>query len=97
MVITGQINQLLADETETMPYIGGTLLSEFQARIALLRQYGQNTDASRFQKEYTFDVTTLADARTLADYLTFSQIVDQQSNAMTLPLVRGKAFYDLTS
>ena len=94
-VITGQINQLLADETETMPYIGGTLLSEFQARIALLRQYGQNVDASRFQQEYTFDATTLADARTLADYLTFSQIVDQQTNAMTLPLVRGKAFYDL--
>jgi L,D-transpeptidase catalytic domain len=94
-VISGQINQLMADETETMPYIGGALLREFQARIDLLRQYGQNADASRFQKEYAFDAGTLADAKTLADYLTFSQILDQETNAMTLPLVRGKAFYDL--
>jgi hypothetical protein len=94
-VITGQINQLMADETEAMPYIGGSLLNEFQARIDLLLQYSQNADAARFQKEYTFDAATLADARTLADYLTFSQVVDQQTNAMTLPLVRGKALYDL--
>lgn len=95
VVIDGQINQLMADQTESLPYIGSTLLSEFQARISLLRQYGQNSDATRFQQEYTDDATTLGSARTLADYLTFSQVVDSQTDAMTLPLVRGEAFYDL--
>jgi hypothetical protein len=94
-VIGGQINQLMADQTESMPYIGSTLLNEFQARINLLRQYGQNSDASQFEKEYTADSKTLADAKTLADYLTFSQVVDRQTSNMTLPLVRGEAFYDL--
>ena len=27
--------------------------------------------------------------------MTFSQVVDSQTNAMTLPLVRGESFYDL--
>ena len=94
-VIAGQINQMMADETESMPYIGSTLLNEFQARISLLRQYGQNSDANRFQAEYSADAETLGGAKTLADYLTFSQAIDQQTSAMTLPLVRGKAFYDL--
>ncbi|MGO8947214.1 MAG: L,D-transpeptidase [Ktedonobacterales bacterium] len=94
-VIDGQINQLMADQTESLPYVGGALLDEFQARINLLRQYGQNSAANTFEQEYSADAQTLASAKTLADYLTFSQVVDSQTNAMTLPLVRGQAFYDL--
>src|SRR5215469_7306852 len=94
-VIGGQINQLMADQTESLPYVGSTLLDEFQARINLLRQYGQTADASQFEKEYAADGATLANAKTLADYLTFSQVIDRQTSSMTLPLVRGKAFYDL--
>jgi hypothetical protein len=94
-VINGQINQLMADQTESLPYVGFTLLDEFQARINLLRQYGQHSAASQFEKEYTADSKTLANAKTLADYLTFSQVIDRQTSSMTLPLVRGEAFYDL--
>jgi hypothetical protein len=94
-VIDGQINQLMADQTETMPYIGSTLLDAFQARINLLHTYGENAAAKQFQQEHDGDATLLANARTLADYLTFSQTINQQTNDMTLPLVRGKANYDL--
>jgi hypothetical protein len=94
-VISGQINQLMADQTESLPYVGSTLLDEFRARINLLRQYGQYSTASQFEKEYTADEKELANAKTLADYLTFSQVIDRQTSSMTLPLVRGKAFYDL--
>ncbi len=92
-VIDGQINQLLADQTEAMPYIASALLQTYQSRIADLVRFGVN--ATGYQAQYTADVATLASARTLADYLTFGQSINGQSNAMALDYVRGKARYDL--
>ena len=92
-VIDGQINQLLADQTEAMPYIASALLQTYQSRIDDLIRFGVNTTG--YQAQYTADVSTLASAKTLADYLTFGQAINGQSNAMTLDYVRGKARYDL--
>lgn len=92
-VIDGQIMQLMADQTEALPYIGTTMLASFKARIELLKQYGENPD--RFQAEYDSDVKTLASASKLADYLTLAQLINKQTSEMNLPLVRGQARADL--
>lgn len=91
--IDGQMMQLLADQTEAMPYIGSTILAAFQARIDLLRQYGENT--SDFQRQHDQDARELSAAHALADYLTLAQVINTQTGAMDLPLLRGAASYDL--
>jgi hypothetical protein len=87
--IDGQITQLEADQTEALPYIGSTLLDQFQASIDLLKSYGE--DASSFQAQHDQDTAQLKSASSLADYLALSQTINQQSDGMTLPLVRGAA------
>lgn len=92
-VIDGQTMQLMADQTEAMPYIGSTMLDAFQARIDLLYQYGENT--SDFQQQHAADAQDLSAAHSLADYLTLAQQINRQTSAMELPLIRGEASYDL--
>ncbi len=92
-VIDGQINQLLADQTEAMPYIASALLQTYQSRIDDLQRFGVNITS--YQAQYAADAATLASAKTLADYLTFGQSINGQSQAMTLDYVKGKARYDL--
>ncbi|MEO7000760.1 MAG: L,D-transpeptidase [Ktedonobacterales bacterium] len=96
-VIDGQINQLVADQAEALPYVGNALLSVFQARIQLLKQYGDTTDAATFQQQYTQDTRELAQAHSLADYLTLSQQINKQSDGMSLPLIRAQAHYDFNA
>jgi hypothetical protein len=92
-VIDGQIMQMMADETEAMPYIGSAMLDAFQARIDNLKRWGEN--AAPFQRQHDEDASALAGAHTLADYLTLAQLVNRQTAAMELPLVRGNARNDL--
>ncbi|HLJ81505.1 MAG TPA: L,D-transpeptidase, partial [Ktedonobacterales bacterium] len=92
-VIDGQTMQLMADETEAMPYIGSSMLDAFQARIDLLKQYGENYKS--FQQQHDQDAQALTSAQSLADYLTLAQVINKQTAAMQLPLVRGKTRYDL--
>jgi hypothetical protein len=92
-VIDGQIMQMMADETEALPYIGSAMLDAFQARIDDLTRWGE--DAAPFQHQHDQDATALASAKTLADYLTLAQVVNRQTAAMELPLVRGNARNDL--
>ena len=92
-VIVGQIMQLMADETEAMPYIGSSMLDAFQARIDLLKQYGE--DYKSFQQQHDQDAQEQTAAQSLADYLTLAQVINKQTAAMQLPLVRGKTHSDL--
>ena len=92
-VIDGQVMQLMADQTEALPYIGQTMLSGFQARIDELKAWGERT--ADFQQQHDADAQDLAQAKSLADYLTIAQRLTTQTNAMALPLVRGKARADL--
>src|SRR5262249_55590823 len=92
-IINGQIMQLMADQTEAMPYIGSALLDAFQARVDQLTRYGEA--AATFQRQHDEDATALPAARTLADSLTVGQAINAHTSAMALPLARGKAHYDL--
>lgn len=92
-VIDGQITQVEADQSEALPYIGSTLLDQFQASIDLLKSYGQPTTA--FQSMHDQDVGQLKTAKSLADYLALSQSINTQTAGMTLPLIRGLALEQL--
>jgi hypothetical protein len=91
-IIDGQIVQLMADQAEATPYVGQALLDSFQARIDLLKSYGENT--SKFQQQHDADARALAAAKQFADYLTIGQTINKHIAGMTLPLVRGKARHD---
>jgi len=92
-VIDGQITQLEADQTEALPYIGSTLLDGFQASINLLKSYGEST--ATFQAMHEKDQAQLKAAKSLSDYLSLSQTINQQTASMTLPLMRGLAVQEL--
>ena len=94
-IVDGQIIQLMADQSEGLPYIGTAVIQNFQARINLLVQYGDSADAHQFQSEHDADVKLLAAAQTLAQYQHLATTVDSQEAAMALPLIRGKAYADL--
>lgn len=94
-IIDGQIVQLMADQAEATPYVGAALLDSFQARIDLLRSYGQNT--TKFQQQHDEDAKALSSAKQLADYLTIGQTINKHISGMTLPLVRGKAHSDFAT
>lgn len=95
LTIDAQITQLIAEEASAQPYIASGLLQALQARIDLLRQYGDTANADTFQKQHDGDVTALANAKQLADYLTLANNVSKQSDAISFPLVKAKAVYDL--
>jgi hypothetical protein len=87
--IDGQITQLEADQTESLPYIGSTLLDQFAAKITLLKSYGEKT--ATYQAQYDQDAARFKSASSVADYLALSQAINNQTESMTLPLIRGAA------
>ena len=93
-VIDGQIVQLMADQAEATPYVGAALLDSFQARIDLLKTYGQDT--ATFQQQHDDDMAALKAAKGTTDYLQLGQTINQQIDAMALPLLKAKAFSDYT-
>ena len=93
-VIDGQIVQLMADQAEATPYVGAALLDSFQARIDLLKTYGQDT--ATFQKQHDDDMAALKAAKGTTDYLQLGQTINQQIDAIALPLLKAKAFSDYT-
>ncbi len=93
-VIDGQITQVEADQTEALPYIGSSLLDQFQASIDQLKSYGQAT--ASYQTLHDQDQAQLKSAKTLSDYLALSQAINQQVGSMALPLMRGLALQQLT-
>jgi L,D-transpeptidase catalytic domain len=94
-VIGGQIMQLEADRTEALPYVAAAMLGTFQSRIDLLASFGEPT--TTFQHEHASLLQGFRTAKTLADYLTLTQVVNDQNAQMALPLARGQANHDLAT
>ncbi|HEX9067371.1 MAG TPA: L,D-transpeptidase [Ktedonobacterales bacterium] len=95
-VIDAQIAQLLANQAAAQPYITASLLQSFQARIDLLRRYGNVSDAATFQQQHDQDAQQLASTQQLADYVALAQTIAKQDGALDIPLIKAKAQYDLT-
>jgi hypothetical protein len=94
-VIDGQVMQIMADQTAALPYVGSSMLQAFQARIDILRQFGETDAATTLQQQHDADAKRLASAHSLGDYLALGQTINQQTDAMALPLARGQAKHDL--
>jgi hypothetical protein len=96
-MIDGQMMQVMANQTAALPYISSGMLSDLQARIVMLRQYGDTADAATLQQQHDADAKQLAKATRLNDYLTLSQAINAQTDDMALPLARGQAEHDLAT
>ncbi len=96
-VIDGQIMQIMADQTEALPYVSTALLGDLQARIDQLHQYGDDPDAATLQQQHDADAKLLAKASQLTDYLSLAQTINAQTDAMALPLARGQAQHDFAT
>ena len=87
-VIDGQIVQLMADQAEATPYVGAALLDSFQARIDLLKTYGQDT--ATFQQQHDRGYGGAEGGKGTTDYLQLGQTINQQIDAIALPLLQGQ-------
>jgi len=93
-VIDAQIVQSQADAATAQPYIADAFLKSFQARIDLLKRYGDTAHATTFQQRHDDAAAKLANAHQPADYSAVTTAITQQNTAMTSLLIRAKARYD---
>lgn len=92
-ILNAQIQQLVADQTAAIPYVGAAMLQNFQSLIDQAKTYGE--DITKYQQEHDQDMLQLKQARTIQQYLQLSAQIQSQSSSMRFILVRGKARYDL--
>ncbi|HZU66023.1 MAG TPA: L,D-transpeptidase [Ktedonobacteraceae bacterium] len=92
--INTQLNETTVYSSQAIPYVGAYKLSELNADINLLKQYGQNY--STFQQHYNADKAALANAKSITDYLKFSSQIDSDLASIQMPLIEGQASYLLS-
>ncbi len=92
-LLDAQLEQLVADQTAAIPYVGTAMLQNFQDLIDQAQKYGE--DVAVYQQEHDQDLLDLKNAHTLQQYLALSVRIQAQMKSMRFILVRGKARYDL--
>lgn len=92
-LMQAQTTQLAADVSQMLPTRAATLLHTFQTNVQTYQQ-GGGQDA-QYQQQATQDAQTLASAKTLGDYTTFVTTIQQQTQAMALPLIKVQTQADL--
>jgi hypothetical protein len=91
--VNTQLQETTVFSTQAIPYVGRAKLVEFSAQIDLLKKYGQN--ATTFQQRLAIDQASLAQAKSISDYLKVSAQIDSDTSSIQLPLVQGQATYML--
>ncbi len=89
--INTQLQETTVFSTQAIPYVGRAKLEEFSTQIDLLKKYGQN--ATTFQQRLAIDQTSLAQAKSISDYLKVSSQIDSDTSSIQFPLVQGQATY----
>lgn len=89
--INTQLQESTVFSTQAIPYVGKAKLTEFSADIDLLKKYGQNTDS--FQNRLVLDQASLAQAKTIKDFLRVSAQIDSDASSIQFPLAQGEANY----
>jgi len=89
--VNTQLQETTVFSTQAIPFVGAAKLREFSAQIEQLKKYGQNVVP--FQKRLASDQASLAQARSISDYLKVSAQIDSDTNSIQLPLVQGQATY----
>ena len=89
--VNTQLQETTVFSTQAIPFVGAAKLREFSAQIDLLKKYGQNADS--FQHRLAVDQTSLAQAKSISDYLRVSAQIDSDTSSIQFPLVQGQATY----
>lgn len=92
-LISAQSLQLTANATGLLPAQASNLLQTFQADVQTYQQYGGKD--SKFAQQAAQDAQTMSSAQTLADYSRLVQTLQQQTQALELPLVKAQTQHDL--
>ncbi len=93
-LINAQYQESVVSSTQSLPYVGAAKLQEFQTQINLLKTYGM--DASPYQKLYRADLSNMAKAGTISQYLVVSAKIDRDMNSMQSDLTQGASWYLIT-
>ncbi|HLZ23451.1 MAG TPA: L,D-transpeptidase [Ktedonobacterales bacterium] len=94
-LMRAQTTQLTADASAMLPTQAATLLQTFQTNVLTYQQDGGKD--THYQQQATQDAQTLSSARTLADYTAFVKTMQQQTQAMALPLIKLQTAHDLAT
>lgn len=89
--IGSQYQQAVVTSIAALPYVGAAKLGEFKTQLGLLKTYGM--DASAYQKLYDADQSLMNKAKTIQDYLNFSNKVNADMASMHDDLVQGASTY----
>lgn len=90
-LIDAQYQMAVVSSIAALPYVSTAKLSQFKSQISLLKTYGM--DASSYQKLYNADLALMNKAKTIQDYLVFSNKIDADMASMHDDLVQGASTY----
>ena len=90
-LIDAQYQQAVVSSIAALPYVSTAKLGQFKSQINLLKTYGM--DASSYQKLYNADQALMNKAKTIHDYLVFSNKIDADMASMHDDLVQGASTY----
>ena len=90
-ILNAQYQQAVVNSIAALPYVGAAKLGEFKTQLGLLKTYGMST--SSYQKLYDTDQTLMSQAKTIHDYLNFSNKIDADIATMHDDLVQGASSY----
>ncbi|HYT36807.1 MAG TPA: L,D-transpeptidase family protein [Ktedonobacteraceae bacterium] len=89
--VNTQLQETTVFSTQAIPFVGAAKLREFSAEIDQLKKYGQN--ATSFQQRLAIDQASLANGKSISDFLRVSAQIDSDTNSIQFPLVQGQATY----
>lgn len=89
--LSTQLQETVTFSAQAIPYVGAVKLKQFQTNITTLKQYGQDT--SSYQKALSNDQAALSKAVSLSDFLKVSAQIDNDLNAIQIPMTQGQASY----
>ncbi len=90
-MIDAQYQLAVVNSIASLPYVSTAKLNEFKAQINLLKTYGM--DISTYQQKYNRDQAAMSKAKTIHDYLMFSNQINADMASMHDDLVQGASTY----
>src|SRR5437868_3379184 len=90
-LIDAQYQLAVVSSIAALPYVSTAKLGQFKSQINLLKTYGM--DPSSYQKLYNADQALMNNAKTIHDYLVFSNKIDADMASMHNDLVQGASTY----
>ncbi len=90
-LIDAQYQLAVVSSIAALPYVSTAKLGQFKSQISLLKTYGM--DPSSYQKLYNADQALMNNAKTIHDYLVFSNKIDADMASMHNDLVQGASTY----